>query len=79
VAEERVIVGGRLETIDRWGRWDRERERVGAGGGKRMAPTALAHRAEREGEGALRLAPTGGAHLSGTGGARAQARTRGLG
>jgi hypothetical protein len=29
------IVGERLETTDRWGRWDRERERgrVGAGGG----------------------------------------------
>jgi hypothetical protein len=26
----REIVGGRLRTADRWGRWDRERERAGA-------------------------------------------------
>jgi hypothetical protein len=47
-----------------------QRERVGAGGG-RTVPIALAHGAEREGEGALRLAPTGGARLLGTGDARA--------
>jgi hypothetical protein len=41
------IVGGRLETADRWGL--RDRERVGTG--KRTAPTALAHRTEREREG----------------------------
>jgi hypothetical protein len=28
------IVGGRLETADRWGRWDRERV-CGRGGGER--------------------------------------------
>jgi hypothetical protein len=43
------IVGGRLRTADRWGRRDRERERVGVGE-ERTAPTALAHGAEREGE-----------------------------
>jgi hypothetical protein len=40
------IVGGRLETADRWGRRDRERVATG----KRTAPTALAHGAERERE-----------------------------
>jgi hypothetical protein len=39
------IVGERLGTIDRWGRWDREREWVR---GKRTALTALPHRAARE-------------------------------
>jgi hypothetical protein len=48
-------------------------QREGAGAGKRTAPIALAHGAEREGEGALRLAPTDGACLSGTGGTRALA------
>jgi hypothetical protein len=39
------IVGERLETADRWGWRVRERERAR---GKRTAPTALAHGAERE-------------------------------
>jgi hypothetical protein len=39
-------VGGRLETTDRWGRRDRERERVRA---RELATTGLAHRTEREG------------------------------
>jgi hypothetical protein len=43
---------------------------------RELAPTGLAHGAEREGEGALRLAPTGGARLSGTGGALARACAR---
>jgi hypothetical protein len=47
-------------------------------GGKSTAPTAWPHRAarEREGVSALRLAPTGGARLSGTGGARARMHAR---
>jgi hypothetical protein len=50
---------------------------VGAGG--RTAVTALAHGAEREGEGALRLAPTGGARLSGTGAREGWAKWADLG
>jgi hypothetical protein len=38
------IMGERLETADRWGRWDRERE----GAGERTAPIARPHRAARE-------------------------------
>jgi hypothetical protein len=41
-------MGGRLETADRWGRWDNQRESGhGGGGGERPTPTALAHGAER--------------------------------
>jgi hypothetical protein len=44
----RGIVGRRLETADRWGLWDREREREsGRGGGGRTVPTTLAHWVER--------------------------------
>jgi hypothetical protein len=64
------IVGGRLETADRWGRWDRERE-SGRGGKERRQQLWPTGQREREGEGALRLALIGGARLSHTGGARA--------
>jgi hypothetical protein len=70
------IVGGRLRTTDRWGQWDRERESGCTRGNQRRQvwPTG-----QREREGALRLAPTGEARLSGTRGAQAWARARGLG
>jgi hypothetical protein len=73
----REIVGERLGTANRWGRRDREREWAR---GKRTAPTTRRHRAarEREGVSALGLAPTGGARLSGTEGARARAGLSGL-
>jgi hypothetical protein len=56
-----------------------QRERVGADG-ERVVPTARPHGAtrEREGVNTLGLAPTGEACLSGTEGARAQARLSGL-
>jgi hypothetical protein len=44
---QREIVGERLETADRWGRRDRERERVRV---RELVPTGLAHGTEREGE-----------------------------
>jgi hypothetical protein len=66
------IVGRRLRTADRWGR-RAERGRVGAREGistDRSGPRDSERERERGGEGALRLAPTGGARLSGTRGAR---------
>jgi hypothetical protein len=62
------IVGERLGTADRWGRWDRERGRGGKERRRQLGPTE-----HREGEGGSThwLAPTGGARLSGTEGARA--------
>jgi hypothetical protein len=53
-------------------------ERESSARAREMAPTGLAHGAVRQREGALELAPTGGACLSGTEGARALARS-GLG
>jgi hypothetical protein len=41
----RGIMGERLGTTDRWGRWDRERERAR---GKGTAPTYRPHRTARE-------------------------------
>jgi hypothetical protein len=78
------IVGERLGTADRWGRRDRERERQREWAqGKRTAPTAWPDRAARERErgrvSALGFASTGGARLSDTKGAWAQACARGLG
>jgi hypothetical protein len=76
----RGIVGERLGTADRWGRRDREgSERAGErNGADRPGPRGSERERERGGrEGAWELAPTGGAHLSGTEGARAH--TRGLG
>ena len=66
----RGIVGKRLGTADRWGRRDREgSKRAGErNGADRPGPRAAR---ERGREGALELAPTGGARLSGTEGARA--------
>jgi hypothetical protein len=64
-------VCGRLETADRWGRRDNEREGVGPGG--RTAPTALAHGAARE-RARWRDRLTGGVCLSARAGAGAGAR-----
>jgi hypothetical protein len=48
--------------------------------GKRTASTARpSEQREREGANALGLAPTGGAHLSGTKGTQARVHARGLG
>jgi hypothetical protein len=68
-----VIVGERLGMTDRWGRRDRER---GCGGKERRRQLSPTEQREREGVSALRLAPTGGARLSGTQGARAGLRAR---
>jgi hypothetical protein len=70
------IMGERLETADRWGRRDRER---GAGArGRTSADRSGPRDRERERErGAIGLAPTGGTHLSGRGGARARAGLNG--
>ena len=68
------IVGNRLETADRWGQRDRERER--ARGKERHRQLGPTEQRESEGVSALGLAPTGGAHLSGTEGTQAQARAR---
>jgi hypothetical protein len=67
----RGIVGERLGTDDRWGRRDREgSKRAGErNGADRPGPRGSER--ERGREGALELAPTGGAHLSGTEDARA--------
>jgi hypothetical protein len=70
------IMGERLGTTDRWGRRDRERE--GAGKKERRRQLGPTEQREREGVSALGLAPTGGAHLSGTEGARAWAGLSGL-
>jgi hypothetical protein len=65
----RRIMGGRLGMTDRWARQDRER----AGTGKRNgADRSTPQSSERERESALRLAPTGGARLSGIEGTRAR-------
>jgi hypothetical protein len=64
----REIVGERLETADRWGRWDRE---SGAGARKRTSADRSGPRDRERERGALGLAPTGGTRLSGRGGARA--------
>jgi hypothetical protein len=64
-------VGERLGTTDWWGRRDRERSE-GAGernDADRPGPWGIER--ERGREGALELAPTGGARLSGTEGVRA--------
>jgi hypothetical protein len=53
----------------------RQRE---SGRGGRTAPTTRPQSSEREGVSALGLAPTGGARLSGTEGARARAGLSGL-
>jgi hypothetical protein len=66
------IVGERLGTNDRWGRRDKDRE-SGRGGGKNGADSSAPQSSEREGVNALGLAPTGGARLLGTEGARARA------
>jgi hypothetical protein len=68
-------VGERLGTADRWGRWDRDRERAW---GERTAPTARPHRAarEREGVSAHGLTSIGEARLSDTKGARARAHAQ---
>jgi hypothetical protein len=61
-------MGGRLETADRWGRWDNQRESGHGGGGGRERHRQLWPTGQREG--AVRLGPTGGVRLSGTRGAR---------
>ena len=71
------IVGERLETADRWGRRDRERGSRRARGKQRRKLGPTVQREREGGVSALRLAPIGGARPSDTGGARAQARTRG--
>jgi hypothetical protein len=58
------IVGERLETADRWGQRDRERERAqGKEWCRQLGPI---EQRESKGVSALGLAPTGGALLSGT-------------
>jgi hypothetical protein len=69
------IVGERLGMADKWGRRDRERERVGARQ-KNGADSSAPQSSEREGVSALGLMPTGRARLSGTEGTRARARAR---
>jgi hypothetical protein len=71
------IVGKRLEMADRWGRWGGEGEQVrGRERRRQLNPT---EQRESEAESVLGLAPTSGARLSGTEGARARACARGLG
>jgi hypothetical protein len=72
--DDEEIVGGMLGMADRWGR--RDRERAGAREGNspdRSAPQSSERERERE-VSTLRFAPTGGARLSCSGGARARAR-----
>jgi hypothetical protein len=61
------IVSERLGTADRWGQRDRDIERGGKERRRQLGPT---EQRESEGVSALGLAPIGGAHLSGTEGAR---------
>jgi hypothetical protein len=71
------IVGGRLRTIDRWGRRNRERTSARVRGRRRLVwPTG---QRERGGERARWLALTGGARLSGIWGAGGWAKWAGLG
>jgi hypothetical protein len=67
------IVDERLGTADRWGRRDRKREGAGEKNGVNSSAPQSSER-----EGALELAPTGGARLSGTVGVQAHARGLGL-
>jgi hypothetical protein len=78
VAEERAGVGASTagdrgrEVEDELIGGDDGTERESGRACERMAPTSLAHGAARErGDRGRWLAPTGGARLSGTGGARA--------
>jgi hypothetical protein len=69
-------VGERLGTTDRWGRWDRDRERTW---GERTAPTARPHRAARErerGSERARVDVDRRGPLSDTKGARARAHAQ---
>jgi hypothetical protein len=70
-------VGGRLRTADRWGRRGRERE-SGHRREQRRRQVGPTEQRGSEGERALGVAPTGGAHLSGTW-TRGRGRARGLG
>jgi hypothetical protein len=71
------IVGGRLRMTDRWGWWNRERERACVAENNDAGRVGPQDR-ERGREGALRVAPTGGTRLSGRGGARAWTCLSGL-